>query len=72
MANKETANNCWEYWDCPKDVKEKCPAYTTNSGKECWMLTIHFTTQETNCPKTTHKYKYCWECPWYKKMNPEK
>ena len=56
--------SCWEFWNCPKEVRDECPAYTTNSGKECFYLAEHF------CPRLKTEFKSCSECPWYKKMKP--
>jgi hypothetical protein len=56
---KKEFQNCWEFWNCPKDVKEKCPAYATDSGKACFYLAEKF------CPRLEKEYKSCWECPWY-------
>ncbi len=28
---------CWKIKNCPADIREKCPAFTS-SGKPCWML----------------------------------
>jgi hypothetical protein len=54
--------NCWEYWDCPKEIRENCPAYTTDSGKDCFNLAKDF------CPKLKNDFDHCWECPWYMKL----
>ena len=68
---KKEAQNCWEYWNCPKDVRDKCPAYTTNSGRSCWMVAGSFTVGETKCARVVHKFEYCWDCPWFKIANPD-
>jgi len=52
--------SCWEFWDCPKETRDKCPAYRRNAGKNCFNLAMDF------CPKVTNEFKHCWECPWYK------
>ena len=57
--------NCWEYWDCKKEPRDDCPAYTTNSGDECFNVATNF------CTKLNKDFKHCWECPWYKIVNPE-
>lgn len=63
--NKEEAKNCWEFWNCPPEIRENCPAYQTNSGQECWLVAKDF------CPRRKTKYKHCWECPWFQKLNPD-
>jgi hypothetical protein len=64
MTKKEEAKNCWEFWACLKEIREKCPAYLTNSGRECWAVA------ENYCPRIKRKFKHCWDCPWFKKLNP--
>jgi hypothetical protein len=54
--------NCWEFWNCPKKIRDNCPAYTTNSGRDCYDLA------EDYCPKVTNQFKHCQECPWFKKI----
>lgn len=68
--DKQEPQNCWECWNCDMAVREKCPAYTTDSGKECWLIAGSFNINPI-CPKVVHKIMHCWECPWYKKFNPE-
>ena len=58
-------DNCWEYWDCTKDVRDVCPAYTLDSGMDCFDLAKDF------CPKLEKEFKHCWECPWYKKIKSD-
>ncbi|MBU1132374.1 hypothetical protein KKC32_03980 [Patescibacteria group bacterium] len=50
-------------------MRKKCAAYTTDSGRECWMLAGSFN-KAPNCPKLKQHFKDCWECPWFLKMNP--
>ena len=64
----EKAKNCWEFWDCK--VKETCPAYTTDSGRECWYVAGSLS-KSPKCPKVKNMFKACWECPWFKKLNPD-
>ena len=60
--------NCWEFWNCPKEVRDQCEAYTSNCGRECWMVVGHIVTKFKKCPKLSNVYKNCTECPWYKKL----
>ena len=58
--------NCWEYWDCPEEIRDRCPAYTIPySGRECFYYAKDF------CPKLKHEFEHCWECPWYKKIKSD-
>jgi hypothetical protein len=59
---KKGAKNCWEYWDCK--IKKDCPAYKTKNGDECWDVAQYY------CPKVKREFKFCWDCPWFKEMNP--
>ncbi len=65
------AKNCWEFWNCEKKIKEKCPAYKFEEGKECWLIASHSCPKtdqgKINKPKTKREFKYCWECTWFKK-----
>ena len=73
MGKKEP-QNCWEYWKDTKETRENCPAYKTNSGRECWLIAStkcpRVNQDKPNCPKVDRGFKYCWECPWFKKLNP--
>ncbi len=63
--------NCWEYWNCSMEVREKCPAFTTNSGKECWMVVGSYNSDKlAKCPKLKNGFKGCWKCPWFQKNKP--
>ena len=64
--------NCWEFWNCSRDVQQICPAYKTNSGRECWMIAGTFNPDgKVICPKAKNEFKSCLECPWFKKLNPD-
>ena len=69
MSTKKP-QNCWEFWNCDADVRKNCSAYIFNSGKECWMVAGHTVTKLKKCPRVTKQFKTCFECPWYKKLNP--
>jgi len=64
MAKKET-QNCWEYLHCSKKDRENCPAYQNDMGGECWFVMDI----EKGCP-AAKEYGGCFNCPWYKKLNP--
>jgi hypothetical protein len=69
--NKKKPQNCWEFWNCSKKEGGQCPAYISDSGRECWMVAGHTVTELKKCLRlTTKKFKTCFECHWYKKMNP--
>lgn len=61
---KSKAKNCWDFWDCKKEIREKCSAYLSNSGRECWIVSAG------KCPRSKVRgFEDCRECAWYKKMN---
>lgn len=68
MSKKET-QTCWEFWKCEIKFKKKCPAYKTKSGKDCWNVVGSYKKYPI-CLKLKEKFKACWECPWFKKLNP--
>ena len=61
---KKDPQNCWEYMKCPKNLRDKCEAYTEGYGKECWLLPKY---NLKGCPAHPDS---CFNCPWYKKNNP--
>ena len=63
---EQEQQNCWEFQNCSKEIREGCPAYQTDSGRECWFVAFHYC-HIHNC----RDYEYCWECPWFKKINPD-
>jgi hypothetical protein len=57
--------NCWEFWNCPEEVKNGCPAFITNYGIDCYDFS------ENYCPRAEKNFRHCRECPWYKKIQSE-
>ena len=53
-------NNCWEFLNCPEDIRNKCEVFKLDSGKECWFLGDG----KCACSNTA-----CFDCDWYKKNN---
>ncbi len=70
MDNSKNPQNCWEFWNCPKEIRENCLAYKLNAGKECWCFAEDFKPSPL-CPKVQHNFEHCWDCPWFKKLNPD-
>ena len=60
--------NCWDFEKCSKEVRDNCPAYKYNSGKECWLIAGSIN-KNPHCQKIKDGIE-CWECEWYKKRNP--
>ena len=57
------SQNCWEFLNCPKKIREKCNAYRQNSGNECWLV---WAKAETGC-YGNKKYNGCLNCSWFQK-----
>ena len=70
MAIKD-CKNCWDFWKCPVDRKENCHAYKADLGDKCWIVVGHPVGLSNKCPKLINNFKSCFECPWFKKMNPD-
>lgn len=70
MANNKEPQNCWEYWNCPTEIKQKCDAYKIDSGRVCWEIAKCFDIDsDPKCPQVKNKFKYRSNCPWYKVVN---
>ena len=68
MSEKEP-QYCWEYWNCNIEVRKECSACTSDSGKDCWNVAGLYN-YFPNCQAVKDKCKACWDCPWFKKLNP--
>ncbi len=55
--------NCWNFWKCDQKTKKNCPAYKSDSGRECWLVATDY------CPLLKKEFKTCDECTWFKKIN---
>ncbi len=58
--------NCWDYMDCPKEVRDRCPAYPRH-GRDCWKM------PNTMCAggryrlsTLAEKVAFCRICEFYK------
>ncbi len=71
MDEKKEAQNCWEFWNCSKENIKKCLAYKLKMGRECWMISGKFTPGKNHAPLEKRNFKYCFDCPWYKRLNPD-
>ena len=62
---KKNIQNCLEYWDCK--IKLECPAYQTESGKDCYEIASYICSMiNQGMPvilKVERSFKFCWECP---------
>jgi hypothetical protein len=58
----EDPKYCFEFWECPEEKQEKCPARTVIPAKNCWAFGC------AGQPKTKRNFSFCWECPWFQKI----
>jgi hypothetical protein len=65
VSNNKEVESCWEYWNCPKEVRNDCPAFLTYHGTDCYDFA------ENYCSKGDKEFKHCRECPWYKKVKQD-
>lgn len=65
----DKAENCWEYWNCSPETRKEYPAFLYDSGKECWMVAGHCSETGGQCPRIKHRFKNCFDCPWFQKQN---
>jgi len=65
-SKEDEPQNCWEFSNCSKEIREKCKAYKRKLGKVCWLIGSDI---DTGC-YCYNKYDGCINCPWFKKNNP--
>ncbi len=68
--NPEGPRNCWEFWCCEEEIREKCDAYLMRYGDGCWTVAGLREANAETCPRITHGIRDCWECVWFQKLNP--
>lgn len=64
------AKSCWDFWNCPSEYRDKCPAYIHEMGDECWLIVGSFVNEPT-CPLVKDEFKSCLECPWFRLKHPK-
>ena len=58
--------NCWEFWNCPEEIRKNCEVFKLKAGNKCWFM--H--TMAKGC-KRTEEIGGCFTCEWFKKNNPD-
>ena len=66
-SKEDESQNCWEFLKCSKEIRDKCMIYKRKLGGTCWFI-IEDIRRECYC---YNKYDGCFNCPWYKKNNPD-
>lgn len=67
MKKEKEAKNCWDFWKCSAKTRKECPAHQVEMGRECWLVATHFCK-----PFVKRDFRNCFDCPWYKELNPGK
>ena len=52
---------CWQYMNCPHDMRKECIVYKTDMKESCWIL---------NRTGGCGILAACQHCPWFLKNNP--
>jgi methyl-accepting chemotaxis protein len=59
--------DCWEFMKCLDTVREQCPAYLREKGRECWKVTgTKCKGGQLDLPTLEEKIKICRTCDFYK------
>lgn len=59
---------CWEYRNCPEDVKKQCPAFLENKGRRCWRVNGTLCRGQRQ-GSIVEKLAECLKCDAYQKIN---
>ena len=59
--------NCWEYVGCPESTRDKCAAYTEDSGAHCWLVVGTLCGDKEPHGYLIDKLGDCEQCLWYQK-----
>ena len=63
--NQEDPNPCWVIKKCPRENKEKCPAWEFQAGDLCWFINGTFCCGVA-CKGWKDKMKCCRSCEVFK------
>ena len=55
-------DTCWQFMNCPQDMRKECVVYKTDMKEPCWILN-----QTGGCGILGS----CKSCPWFLKNNPD-
>jgi hypothetical protein len=59
-SEKNKHENCWEYINCPLDMRKQCLAYTSDTTEDCWILN-----QVGEKKDKSNILSACKSCPWF-------
>ena len=57
--------NCWDFFKCSQEDKEKCPAYLKDQGKHCWLVATENTDIVNSGVSVYYGVKHCFECKYF-------
>jgi len=69
MAMAQGYQNCWEYWDCPKELQVQCPVFNLDEGRKCRLYTDNLKVFDWARPR--RDFDSCLDCSWYQRMEKE-
>jgi hypothetical protein len=60
---------CWEFLDCPEEVRRSCPAFLKENCEECWLVTDKICKGGTATKGSIEeKLIECTRCNFYKNI----
>jgi len=59
----DTSEHCWEYMNCPQDIRKECLAYESDVKESCWVL------NQVGGRDGCSILNTCKRCPWFLKNN---
>jgi hypothetical protein len=57
---REEYHNCWEFHQCPEEIRKDCYVYNAGLGKTCWQFVGYAHVAEY----ALDKFESCANCPW--------
>ena len=64
LSNIDTSERCWEFMNCPQDIRKECVAYESDAKEPCWVLNQAMGRDGCAILNT------CKRCPWFLKNHP--
>ncbi|MCK5580415.1 MAG: hypothetical protein KAJ18_04000 [Candidatus Omnitrophica bacterium] len=72
MIQKNTSQDCWEFWNCPEKIKKKCSASKQHLGRTCWKAAGYIASRNRQCTKLKEGHlAHCHQCPWFQQLNSD-
>lgn len=58
--------NCWEYWNCKKELQAQCPIFNSEDLKKRRLYTDNL--QVFDWVRPRRDFDDFIDCPWHKRM----